>query len=137
MAGVSVSSPARTEQARPGEETVWDHVQQGNIQHLALLQPPLTALLDPDGLTLLHWATDRGHANIVQLLLEKDKDLLDLRDNEGQTALHYGTSCGHKEIVKMLLSHGADPNICDNEGVKPCNDDTEPVIQELFRLKLD
>ena len=106
----------------------------GNIRQL---EPPLTSLTDQDGLTLLHWATDRGHAHIVELLLQKDKDLIDLRDKEGQTALHYGTSCGHGDIVKILLSHGADTSLCDNEGLKPCNDDTEPAIQELFRLKLE
>ena len=134
---VSVSSLARSEKARLGEETVWDHVQEGNIEHIRQLEPPLTSLTDQDGLTLLHWATDRGHAHIVELLLQKDKDLIDLRDKEGQTALHYGTSCGHGDIVKILLSHGADISLCDNEGLKPCNDDTEPAIQELFRLKLE
>ena len=112
-------------------------MQEGNIERLRELEPPLTGMVDPEGLTLLHWATDRGHTDIVSLLLERDPSLLNLRDNDGQTALHYGTSCGHVEIVKMLLSKGADPSLCDNDGLRPCNEDTEPVIQDLFRLKLD
>ena len=135
---VKVSSRPRPEGGvAPGEETVWDHVQEGRIEKIRELQPPLSQLVDPDGLTLLHWATDRGHSSIVSLLLEKDKDLLDLQDKEGQTALHYGASCGHSEIVKILLSQGANPGLCDSEGLKPCNADTDPLIQELFRLKLD
>ena len=133
---VSVSSLARPE-VEQGQETVWDQVKEGRLERLREVQPPLSHLLDDDGLTLLHWATDRGHTDIVSLLLEKDKDLLDLQDNEGQTALHYGASCGHSEIVRILLSHGANTGLCDSEGLKPCNADTEPLIQELFRLKLD
>ena len=73
----------------------------------------------------------------MKMLVEKDSDLLNIQDEDGQTALHYGSSCSHLDIVKYLLEAGADPSICDSEGQPPCNEDTEEVVAQLFRLKVD
>ena len=67
------------------------------------------------GLTLLHWACDRGHLNIAQHLL-KNKVNVDQTDEEGQTALHYACACGHADIVKVLLENKADLRIKDSQG---------------------
>jgi len=131
----SVSSPVREPALSPGEETVWDHVKEGRVEPLTQIPLPLTSLTDPDGLTLLHWAADRGHTDIARMLLNRDKDLLDMQDEEGQTALHYAASCGHKELVVFLLNLGADSEIKDSDGVTPCNSDTDVEIYKLFRVK--
>jgi len=132
-----VSSHLREPDLPPGEETVWDHVKEGRIKALDSLSSPLTELKDPDGLTLLHWAVDRGHTDVAKFLLCKDIGLLNMQDGDGQTALHYAASCGHLELVSLLLEVGADPNIEDCDGVKACNDEVEGAIKELFRLKKD
>ena len=75
--------------------------------------------------------------DIVRILVEKDPDLLNLQDNEGQTGLHYAASCGHCDIVQYLLSQGADQSICDNDGLAPCNEDTDINIAKLFTCKTD
>lgn len=132
-----VSSPVREAAVAPGEETVWDHVKEGRVEPLTLLPLPLTAVVDEEGLTLLHWAADRGHTDIARILLDRDKGLLDMQDSEGQTALHYATSCGHKELVSLLISEGSDVAVKDNEGVTACNEDTDSEIRELFRQKTE
>ena len=71
------------------------------------------------------------------MLLDRESELLNLQENDGQTSLHYAASNEHQDIVKYLLTKGADAEICDNEGLKACNDDTDPVIVELFRLKVE
>ena len=78
-----------------------------------------------------------GHTEVARLLLARDPGLLQLRDGEGQTALHYAASCGHPALVTALIEAGADPAICDNDGLAPCNQDTDPDIAKLFRLKLE
>jgi len=132
-----VSSPLKEPALAPGEETVWDHVKEGRAEPLSLLPLPLTSLVDEAGLTLLHWAADRGHTDIARLLLNKDKDLLNKQDSDGQTALHYAASCGHKELVKLLIDMGADRELQDNDGLKACNDDTDNDIRKIFRLKTE
>eukprot|EP00092_Neocalanus_flemingeri_P013663 GFUD01014736.1.p1 GENE.GFUD01014736.1~~GFUD01014736.1.p1 ORF type:complete len:255 (-),score=67.80 GFUD01014736.1:755-1519(-) len=134
---VSVSSPLREPALSPGEETIWDYVKEGRAEPLNQLPLPLTTMIDQDGLTLLHWASDRGHTDIARLLLNRDKDLLDMQDSDGQTALHYAASCGHKELVIMLLEFGADMGVLDSDGVSPCNADTDSEIRALFRGKKD
>ena len=102
-------------------------LQEGDIERLRELSVPDTRVRDSEGLTLLHWATDRGHEDIVTMLVDRDPDLINMQvikswlfelcdgdfvqDNEGQTALHYGASCAHPAIVKLLLRAGADPEI--------------------------
>ena len=43
------------------------------------LAPPETRERDPGGLTLLHWATDRGHTHIVTLLVDRDPELINMQ----------------------------------------------------------
>jgi len=132
-----VSSPVKEPALPPGEETVWDHVKEGRAEPLSLLPLPLTGLVDEDGLTLLHWAADRGHTDIARLLLDRDKNLLDMQDSEGQTALHYAASCGHRELVSLLISFGADVEVKDNDGITAFNEDTDRDIRDLFRHKIE
>merc|ERR1719342_726014 len=55
---VSVSLPSRVQESAV-EKNMWDYVQSGNISMLKMLAEPLTQYRDENGLTLLHWATDR------------------------------------------------------------------------------
>lgn len=70
------------------------------------------------GLSILHWASDRGHISVVEYLLEL-KAQVNATDNEGQTPLHYACSCGHIDIVKLLVQHSADVSFKDVEGYTP------------------
>jgi len=134
---VSVSSPLKEAPLTPGTETVWDLVKEGCVESLTQLPLNLTSFTDQDGLTLLHWAADRGHTEVVRLLLNRDKDLLDMQDMDGQTALHYAASCGHQELVAVLIEFGADIEIKDNDGFTPCNEDTDSEIKNMFKTKAE
>ena len=68
----------------------------------------------------IHFASEYGHVNIVEVLLSQDKSQLNLRDHLGQTPLHKASRNGRKEVVKFLLSQNeieADPE--DNDGWRP------------------
>ena len=73
---------------------------------------------DEEGRTLLHWACDRGHKELVTVLLQYRVDI-NCQDNEGQTALHYAAACEFLDIVELLLQSGADPTIRDQDGCLP------------------
>uniref|UniRef100_A0A8D3CDX9 Acyl-CoA-binding domain-containing protein 6 n=1 Tax=Scophthalmus maximus TaxID=52904 RepID=A0A8D3CDX9_SCOMX len=84
------------------------------------------------GRALLHWACDRGHKELVSVLLQHKADI-NSQDNEGQTALHYASACEFAEIVELLLNAGADPSIKDMEGSLPEEVTESSTISSLLR----
>ncbi|KAL6972126.1 hypothetical protein U1Q18_031813 [Sarracenia purpurea var. burkii] len=60
------------------------------------------------------WAVDRGHLNIIELLVAKNAD-----DNEGQGPLHYAAVCDREAIVKFLVKQNARTDLKDNDGNTP------------------
>ncbi|MED6206679.1 Acyl-CoA-binding domain-containing protein 1 [Stylosanthes scabra] len=75
-------------------------------------------LKDSEGRTPLHWAVDRGHSNVTELLVERNADV-NCKDNEGQTPLHYAVVCDREAIAEYLVKHNADINSKDNDGSSP------------------
>ncbi|KAI4307078.1 hypothetical protein L6164_030307 [Bauhinia variegata] len=75
-------------------------------------------LKDSEGRTPLHWAVDRGHLNVTELLVSKNANV-DAQDNDGQTPLHYAAVCGRETIAEYLVKHKADTGIKDNDGNTP------------------
>jgi len=43
---------------------------------------------------------------------------VNIRDSTGRSPLHYASELGQDDALEMLLSHGADPNLVDNETKK-------------------
>ncbi|XP_042455509.1 E3 ubiquitin-protein ligase XBAT33-like [Zingiber officinale] len=62
----------------------------------------------------LHFATAKGHNEIVTLLLENGSDV-NLRNYCGQTALMQACRHGHWEVVQTLLIYGS--ILCDKNGL--------------------
>lgn len=75
-------------------------------------------LKDSEGRTPLHWAVDRGHLNIIELLASRSADI-NAKDNEGQSPLHYAAMCEREEIGKFLVKQKADTELKDNDGNYP------------------
>ncbi|GAA0170552.1 hypothetical protein LIER_24783 [Lithospermum erythrorhizon] len=73
---------------------------------------------DSEGRTPLHWAVDRGHQSVVELLISKNSDL-NIKDDEGQTPLHYAAVCERAAIAELLVKQKADLHIRDNDGNSP------------------
>jgi len=99
------------------EKTIFDYVKENQLEKLLneldKIDKSSINKLDDNGMGLVHWASDRGYLNILQILLEKNADI-NLNDSEGQTPLHYASSCGHLKCVELLLNAKADTTIQDN-----------------------
>ncbi len=61
--------------------------------------------VDAEKQTPLHWASGKGHVEVVKLLLEKGADLI-AANSSGWTPLHWASENGHVEVVKLLLENG-------------------------------
>ena len=66
------------------------------------------------GDTALMLASQNGHKDVVQLLLEKNA-IVDIQNKYGMTALMKASSRGDKKMVQLLLDHGADINLKNND----------------------
>ena len=58
--------------------------------------------------TVLHYAADRGHLEIVQVLVDMLPHkawnfLVKVKDHKSRTALHLAVNNGHLEVVKVLV----------------------------------
>jgi ankyrin repeat protein len=60
-------------------------------------------------------ATENGHKEVVELLINKGIDLNE-KDNYGNTALRLASFYGFKEVVELLINKGIDLNEKDNNG---------------------
>ncbi|KAJ0102344.1 hypothetical protein Patl1_05211 [Pistacia atlantica] len=75
-------------------------------------------LRDSEGRTPLHWAVDRGHLNVCELLVSRNADV-NAKDNEGQTPLHYAVVCEREAVAEFLVKQNANIDIQDNDGNSP------------------
>ncbi|KAJ8446232.1 hypothetical protein Cgig2_016003 [Carnegiea gigantea] len=73
---------------------------------------------DSEGRTPLHWAVDRGHSGVIELLCSKGADM-NAKDHEGQTPLHYAVVCDREAIAEYLVKHNADVDVKDNDDTSP------------------
>ncbi|OQR68272.1 acyl-CoA-binding domain-containing protein 6-like [Tropilaelaps mercedesae] len=131
--GISVSTLLNQEAGiEDGMKTVFDWAKEGNVDEVTKsLLPPVKALpTDEDGLTPLHWACDRGHLLLVEALLQRFSNEINVKDASQQTPLHYACSCGHSEVVALLIANGADPILKDEDGVD-CVEDVENILKTL------
>lgn len=105
------------------DKTCLDFVKDGNVEALRQwldsagadeIKPHLS-VVDETGLAMLHWAADRGQADVLKLLLEHGVEV-NIVDNEGQTALHYAAMVGHVECVRILCEFKANRTLRDAEG---------------------
>ena len=61
-------------------------------------------------------ASQEGHVEIVELLLQNGADVNARNKYNGKTALMQASKNGHYTTVQLLLKAGSDTNACDIEG---------------------
>ncbi|MDQ7826952.1 MAG: ankyrin repeat domain-containing protein [Candidatus Eremiobacteraeota bacterium] len=75
-------------------------------------------LKDSNATTPLHWASQRGHNDLVTFLISRGASV-NILDRWRATPLHYASQNGHTEIVKRLIANGAIPYVANLEGAVP------------------
>ncbi|KAL4238675.1 Ankyrin repeat [Mactra antiquata] len=94
--------------------------QNGNSEQLKhLLENGATVKAsDTSGKSALHHCADNLETQCAEMLLEKDKSILEVKDEQGYTALALAVLVGNTNLIKLLLEKGADIHTDDNEGHK-------------------
>lgn len=71
------------------------------------------------GVTALHMAVENNDVLLIEILLSKDDDIVNVEDDDGQTPLHWAARLNHLEVIQTLIKNNADKNILDSKGDKP------------------
>jgi ankyrin repeat protein len=113
-----------------------------HLDYVAVVQLLLENGANPsmakDGLETLHWAAERGHLDILHLLLESEPGFnINIMNYHGFTLLNLAAKQGHVAVASLLLDKGADPNIATKDGVTPLHMAADNGHLELVRLLLD
>ncbi|ORZ00472.1 ankyrin repeat-containing domain protein [Syncephalastrum racemosum] len=111
--GNVVSSMMVQEDDEEEEDDVYAWARQNNLEKVK--QAADIAAKDEDGLTALHYAADRGHTDLVKLLLDRGADINALTpDNE--TPFYYACISEQLAVAQLLMDRGCDTSIRDVNG---------------------
>lgn len=92
---------------------------------------------DEGGRTALHYACEKGHAEVARLLINQGARINVTTAMMASTPLHYAVMRGDKQTVELLLSKGADINAKNRDGSTPLFEtmkSTTAGSKELFEL---
>ena len=100
------------------EQKIFRAVTEGEVDDLeSLLKENVDVnSRDQEGMTPLHYATDRSFVEVATLLIKYNADI-DVQDQQGETPLMLAVMCEHEDMVKLLIKHGARKDIQNNEGM--------------------
>ncbi|RZC42084.1 Ankyrin repeat domain containing protein, partial [Asbolus verrucosus] len=92
-------------------------------------------VVDDDGFTPLHYASQSGNLDIVKLLTKKSS-AVNKPNKQGRTALHMAATKGFVPIVEHLLEQGAFADLEDIEGDTPLDDALKAEHPRMFKMLL-
>jgi ankyrin repeat protein len=69
--------------------------------------------------SVLHFAARGGNPNVVKLILERNKQLINSRTTEGDTPLMWSALEGNLKVSMILLQSGADPFAINTDKATP------------------
>lgn len=134
VAGRSMSRPLHdaTNDEDSGENVLFEICKNGELQKLKECVNNDYTICDIEGRSLLHWACDRGHYDVVRYLIENNCNV-NAQDMDQLTPLHYASLCGYKNIVEILLENGGDVSIEDEGGDTPIDCAESSEIREMLK----
>lgn len=89
---------------------------------------------DSLGMTALHIACIKGHEEIVNILLNNEKLMIDKKDLLGTTPLMYAAAWDHGNICTTLIKYNASIDVVDSKGIIPLMLVCERDNMDLFDL---
>ena len=89
------------------------------------------------GRSLLSWACEEGHLEIVRLLVERGASINQKDENDRASPCYFACENGHLEIIRMLVELGADINQGDENSWTPCHIASQNGHLEVVQLLLD
>jgi ankyrin repeat protein len=80
-------------------------------------EPSCHSLKDVYGKSMLHYAVQRGNADLIAFFLAgPDAAAMSMPDFSGRTLLHYATESGRPDTINLMLERGIDLDTIDDQG---------------------
>ncbi|QPC62822.1 hypothetical protein HYE67_005053 [Fusarium culmorum] len=117
--------------ARLPDPTVLSGILSRDIDH----NLPVNSLSN-EGITALMVASEEGHHDNVQVLLQQEGIQVDMKGSHGQTALMFAVGSECKPVVELLIKHNANIDIQDEEGVTALIGCVEEELDDIAKLLL-
>lgn len=100
---------------------------------------------DSGGKTPLHTACKHGQTEVVKILIQSlkalieatDTNLLEVTDANGNTPLHLACAVGKKALVELLIDNGASTTATNSEGEAPIHTAAQHKSVDVIKLLLD
>ena len=90
---------------------------------------------------VMHWASFANNSQVVDILLKKKCDFVNMKDGEGQTPLHIAIRYGQLRIVKQLLQANTHHDLQDINGDTPlniaCKHGHLEIVKQLLQAQAD
>ena len=90
-----------------------------------------------DGMTALHWAADRGNAEIAQVLVAAGANAAAVTRNGRHTPLHVAAARGHAAVARQLLAGRADVRATTTTGAMPLHFAAASGSKETIEVLVD
>ncbi|WP_252831446.1 ankyrin repeat domain-containing protein [Orientia tsutsugamushi] len=84
------------------------------IVKIILMHHSDISLLDSRGQNAFHHASINGHTELINLILQRYPDYLNVRDKSELTGLHYASANEHIDAINLILQHNPYINLQDH-----------------------
>ncbi|PKK51843.1 hypothetical protein CI102_5889 [Trichoderma harzianum] len=116
--------------------TCLEHVERAWAKLLIKESSRAISRKDNYGRTPLSWAVNRGHRDMVELLLDHGARI-NVKDRSDLTALHVAVTGQHKEIVSVLIDRGARLESKSEHGDTPLIRAIQANSREIIQILLE
>jgi ankyrin repeat protein len=85
----------------------------------------------------IHSAVKNGDMASIDVLVDSDREVLNMQDGSGKSPLHHAIEMKHTDIARYLIEQGANTDLTDNDNESPLHYSASTGNLEIARLLLE